>query len=97
MEEQNTGSMHISKALNAMNDSTIEVKTASVEMSQGNKATLDEAKNHQDATGIMQTSVDEMSHGAKRIEETGSSLRDISEKLKSSIDEIGTQIDKFKV
>ncbi len=80
-----------------MNDSTIEVKTASVEMSQGNKAILEEVQNLQNATGIMQTSVEEMTFGAKKIKETGLELREISDKMKSSIEDIGGQIDKFKV
>ena len=80
-----------------MNDSTSEVRIASREMSEGNKAILDEVKNLQSATGVILNSVDEMARGAQRINETGETLNVISSKMRSSISDIGNQIDQFSV
>ena len=80
-----------------MNDSTFEVRTASAEMSEGNKTILEEVKNLQDATHRMQDSMNEMSIGARKINETGANLIDITNRIDGSITGIGTQIDKFKV
>ena len=80
-----------------MNDSTSEVKTASYEMSEGNKAILSEIRKLQDATDGMKQGMDEISVGARRINETGSTLGSIAMEVKSSIDKIGDQVDLFKV
>jgi methyl-accepting chemotaxis protein len=80
-----------------MNDSTGEVRTASAEMSEGNKMILKEVQLLQDATVSMTQGMDEMSIGAKKINETGSALHGIAGKMNESIAEIGEQIDQFKV
>ena len=80
-----------------MNDSTIEVRTASEEMSIGNKQILDEVRHLQDSTLVMKTSMEEMSIGAKKINNTGAMLTEIAGKMQSSISQIGSQIDQFKV
>ena len=80
-----------------MSDSTAEVKTASAEMSEGNKQILDEVRRLKDATGVMNDSVRLMSSSAIKIRETGSALDTISDKMKASIELIGNQIDNFQV
>ena len=80
-----------------MNESTSEVRTASQEMSAGNKAILEEVKRLQDATMIMKDGVDEMKIGATKVSESGTTLTEISSKVKDSIEEIGGQIKQFKV
>ena len=80
-----------------MNDSTEEVRAASVEMSNGNKMILQEVQHLQAATLEMKGSMDEMSSGARKINETGAALADISSQVQEAIGKIGTQIDLFKV
>ena len=80
-----------------MSDSTAEVKTASAEMSEGNKQILEEVRRLKDATGVMKDSVMLMSSSAIKIRETGSELDSISDKMKQSINQIGNQIDNFQV
>ena len=87
----------IGDALKNMNDSTVEVRTASQEMSIGNKAILQEVQMLQNATIEMKSSMEEMSVGARKINETGAALTDIAGKMRVSINEIGNQVDKFKV
>lgn len=97
MEEQNEGSIQINQALHSMNDSTIEVRNASREMSEGNKAILEEVRNLQDATSVMSGSMEEMGIGATKINESGVALTDICKKTHESIDRMNNHIDKFKV
>ena len=80
-----------------MNNSTVEVRTSSEEMSEGNKAILDEVKSLQEATDAIKTSVTEMADGARQIKDNGNTLGDISEAMGQSIELIGSQIDLFKV
>ena len=80
-----------------MSDSTTEVRTASAEMSAGNKQILDEVRHLKDATTVMNDSVVLMSSSAMKIKETGSALNDISETMKTKIEQIGSQIDTFRV
>ena len=77
MEEQTIGSKQISDALHTMNDSTIEVKTASKEMAEGNKVILEEVRVLQDTTGEMKSSMEEMSGGALKVNGTEQSLERI--------------------
>ncbi len=80
-----------------MNDTSDEVKTASFEMAEGNKAILDEIKVLQEATFSIKDGMDEMSSGARRINETGAALSELSRQMDESINNIGVQVDKFKV
>ena len=80
-----------------MNNSTVQVRNASEEMTEGNKAILEEVQRLQNATTSMKESMDEMVIGAKKINETGAQLEDISGKVKEQIAHIGNQIDQFKV
>ncbi len=97
LEEQNSGSQQISIALNTMNDTSNEVKIASIEMAEGNKQILQEIKTLQDATFNIRSGMDEMEHGATKISETGAALSDLSNEMDISIKHIGEQVDKFKV
>ena len=80
-----------------MNDSTAEVRTASSEMSEGQKAILDEVKRLQDATASMNEKVLQMESGARKIHKTGSELDRIAKSTADTIERIGSQIDQFKV
>lgn len=97
MNEQNEGSIQIGQALQSMNDSTVEVRTASVEMATGNKLILDQIQKLQQVTEEIQLSVANMTSGAERINETGQALTQISSQMNNSITEIGNQVDLFKV
>ena len=97
MTEQQEGSRQIGQSLHIMNDSTLEVKTASREMSAGNQAILDEIRNLQEATGQIQDSISIMAGSAAKIGEQSSSLGSITQKIGIAIKEIGKQIDLFKV
>ena len=79
-----------------MNDSTLEVRTASIEMSMGNQAVLDGVQNLKNSTGTMKDSMGNMEGGAKKIMESGEILSQITQKMQGSIDNIGTQIDQFQ-
>ena len=80
-----------------MNDSTSQVMNASEEMSEGNKAILEEIRNLQDATTSMKSGMDEMSLGATKINETGAALSGIAAQMADAISDIGSQVDQFKV
>jgi methyl-accepting chemotaxis protein len=80
-----------------MNDNTQEVKSASLEMQEGNKLILSEVHQLKDVTLSMKQSMDEMSEGAQKINETGAVLTEVSDRMRESIRKIGNQIDEFKV
>ena len=80
-----------------MNDSTVEVRNASNEMSEGNKMILKEVQQLQNAAMAMSQSMEEMAVGARKINETGAALSEVSGQINSSIGKIGEQVDKFKV
>ena len=80
-----------------MNDTSNEVRTASIEMSEGNKSILDEIKNLQNATDAMKESMEKIINGADKINQSGNELSQIAPKMQSSIDHISDQIDQFKV
>ena len=97
MEEQAEGSRQIGSALSVMNDSTLEVRTASQEMSQGNQAILAEIRQLQNATFAIKESMEIISSTTEKITETGESLDKITKIMYDSILEIGNQVDQFKV
>ncbi len=97
MEEQTQGSIQISQVLRTMNDSSLEVRTASQEMAIGNKTVLDEIQRLQGTTIVIKDSVEEMTLGARKIAETSDALDQIVEKINTSISDIGEQVDKFTV
>ena len=97
MKEQDAGSAQVIEMLKRMNDSTAEVRSAGVEMREGNKMILSEMQALQNASTAMLKGMDEMSAGAGKISETGTVLGDISAQVQSSIVEIGTQVDLFRV
>ena len=80
-----------------MNNSTSEVKSASQEMTEGNKQILSEIEKLQNATDMLKDSIKEMQVGAQRINETGAALSEISGKVGRNIKEIGDEVDLFKV
>lgn len=89
--------MVIVDALNTMNDNTSEVRSASHEMSEGNRTILTEIQNLQTATGVIKDGMTEMTIGAEEMNKTSGHLSEISGKVNDSINRIGMQIDQFKV
>ncbi|MBP5706940.1 MAG: methyl-accepting chemotaxis protein, partial [Spirochaetales bacterium] len=97
MEEQNVGNGQISEALRIMNDSTVEVRNAGREMTEGNKAILKNMERLQESTAVMQTDIKDMKAEADRIKEAEIDLSKLSEAVAKNIDKIGNQIDQFVV
>ncbi len=97
MEESVTGSRQITDALKMMNDGTVSVRTSSANMTQENKAILEEVERLQTATDAIHSSIKEMSSGTQLIENNGKTLANISSSMRESIKKIGSQIDLFKI
>ncbi len=95
MEEQDIGSQQISEVLHLMNDNSIEVRTASKEMSEGNKAILTEITNLQTATGEIKDTLAEIQQATKKIDETRESLVKVSANMNKSISDVATQLSAF--
>ena len=88
--------LYISKKLVDYPDE-VKVRTASAEMSEGNKQILHEVQKLQNATLKIKDSVGEMGIGARKINETGVALSEISGVMNDSISKIGNEIDLFRV
>ena len=97
MGEQAEGSRQIGAALGNMNNSTLEVRSASKEMSLGNQSILAEIKELQDITSAIESSMEFMTETTEKLNETGLALNEITKTMNSSIEEIGSQVDQFKV
>ena len=80
-----------------MNESTVEVQTASREMADSNHNVLSEVEVLKETSLQMRQSMEEMSVGARKINETGVTLSEISDQVKVAIGKIGSQVDLFKV
>jgi methyl-accepting chemotaxis protein len=80
-----------------MNNSTSEVRSASSEMSEGNKHILNEISKLQEATDTMKGSIDEMHIGVERMNSTSAALTVIAGTVADNIKKIGSEIDLFKV
>ncbi len=90
-------SQKIATALHTMNNSTLEVRTASAEMSEGNKLILQEIKKLQVATDQMDESMSYMKNESQKIFEKAKSLSDINERMEATIHDISLRIEQFKV
>ncbi len=97
LEEQQEGSLQISEALKQMNDNTTEVRTASHEMSVGNKSILSEIEQLRSTTDVIKQSMGKISGSAEDIHASGDSLSEIADSVDSAIKQIGSQIDLFTV
>ena len=97
METQSMGSNQISAALKEINDSAVNVKEASANMTQNSSSIIQQIQLLQQNTESMQQGMGEMSAGAKKIEETGVNLNNLSNEMSSSIKVMNNEIDKFKV
>ncbi len=80
-----------------MNNSTMEVKSASGEMTAGNRHILDQIEKLQTVTDKIKDSIEEMHIGAEGINQTGATLSTISGKVTENIKKIGSEINLFKV
>ena len=80
-----------------MNNSTIEVKKASTEMTTGNKLIFDEVQKLQVAVEQMDSSMNSMNDEARKIFERGQILSEISERMEETIKDISVRIEQFIV
>lgn len=90
MEEQQEGSKQIGEALKLMNDNASEVRYASHEMTEGNRAILTEVDQLRQTT-------DKISSSAGTIRDTGDALAEIANNVEAAVGQIGDQIDLFTV
>jgi methyl-accepting chemotaxis protein len=97
MDEQSNGSQQIASALHAMNNSTLEVRTASAEMTEGNKVILQEIQKLQVAAEQMDENLTFMNNESQKIFEKAKSLSDINERMETTIKDIAVRIEQFKV
>ena len=97
MEEQQAGSQQILEALQAMNDSTTEVRGAGAEMSKGGDAIIHDVSNIQDSMNNIEKAVAEINAGTNYVNESTKSLRAISVQLNVAIKQIKDDVDLFKV
>lgn len=97
MEEEQIGSKQIIDALQSMNDSTAEVKFASVKMSEDNSHILAEVKKLQATALTIKDSMDRMQESSAAADESSKMLSAISGDVTDSVKEIGGQIGLFKV
>jgi methyl-accepting chemotaxis protein len=97
MDEQSTGSQQIATALHTMNNSTMEVRTASAEMTEGNKLILHEIQKIQVAADQMDENMNYMNNESQKILEKAQNLSDINELMEGTIRDIAVRIEQFKV
>ena len=96
MQEQQAGSFQINHALKALNNSSDEVRSSSMEMQKGNKSILKEIQELENETTRMKDGMEQMLIGAKKINDTGSSLSSLSNDMENAISSISSQLDQFK-
>lgn len=80
-----------------MNNSAMEVRTASSEMTAGNQLILDEINKLQVTSEQMDSSMNDMNTEAQRILERGKTLSEISGRMGATIEDIAVRIEQFKV
>ena len=97
MEEQQSGSQQILEALQAMNDSTSEVRGAGAEMSRGGEEISKDVSNIQESMNNIEKAVSEINDGTNYVNESTKELRNISAQLNVAIKRIKDDVDLFKV
>ena len=97
MQAQDSDSKKIDSALAVLNDSTIEVKSASSRMKKSSELISSEARNLQASTSEMKTGMEQMNEGTRKINEMEKSLNQLTIAMNNSIDEINSQVDMFKI
>ena len=97
MEEQQSGSQQILEALQAMNDSTSEVRGAGAEMSRGGEEISKDVSNIQESMNNIEQAVSEINDGTNYVNESTKELRNISAQLNVAIKRIKDDVDLFKV
>ena len=96
MKEQQEGSSQILVALQAMNESTHQVQTASEEITTASQVIIDDVKVVENETQVMGNSMDEMGLSADKMQEAGLTLAGVSKTVEASIEEMSKQIDLFE-
>ena len=97
MEEQQAGSQQILEALQAMNDSTSEVRGAGTEMSKDGESIMKDVSNIQQSMNNIESAVAEINEGTNYVNESTKQLRNISAQLNVAIKRIKDDVDLFKV
>ena len=96
MTEQQQGSTQILDALHNMNDSTLQVQSASQEMSNDSRVIIQEVSTLQNETQVMGQSMGVMGQSADKMQEAGLTLAGVSKAVEASIEEMSRQIDMFE-
>ena len=97
MEEQQTGSQQILEALQLMNNSTSEVRTAAQEMSTEGAVITRDVKALQEFMGNIQKTVTDIAQGAEYIHEAVGRVTGISDCLTDAINDVDKDVALFKV
>jgi methyl-accepting chemotaxis protein len=97
MEEQQTGSQHILRAITRLNELTVQVKTMSEEMAAESKEVMLQNKDLDSMAMEIAGGMEEMAIGADQINTVTDQVNVISGKNKASIDTLNEEVSKFKV
>lgn len=97
MEEQEIGSQQIGDSLKNMNDSTLEVQSASKEMLEGNKLILNEVNQLRESSKDIRLSMNQITDSTNEMKQTGAKLDEIAQTVTDTVANIGQQVDLFTV
>lgn len=97
IEDQNEGSKQIVDSLNAMDENTNEVKTASAKMAEANDSVMQEMKKLQESITTIESSMSQITGGARTISENGAALSMSLDQITDSVHKINDEIGRFKV
>jgi len=97
MEEQSTGSKQILEDIGQLNDIMWQVKNSSLEMLDGAKEIINEARNLQNATGAITNGMTGMGASADKINAAMNEVNSISGHNKEIIDNLVVAVSRFNV
>ena len=96
MDEQTAGSKQIGEALNLMNGTTSQVKSASDDVDTARRDIISDVTNLKQSSASVKDHIGQMEGNVKNIEVSDENLLNIAEAISQSIDRIGTEIDTFE-
>ena len=97
MEEQNTGSKQILEAMSSLQNISLLVKKASLEMLEGSQEVIREGKSLTGATQEINSGINEISSGADYIDNAVKRVRSISDDNSEHIAALSKEVERFKV
>lgn len=97
MEEQETGSKQISDSLLTLNNSSADVRSASIEMNENTKEILGEVKFLQGATGEMSGGMDALDKKNSALKTVSGELTVFSKEMDAAISNMRESLDMFKI